>query len=263
MPTVTLRGIDVYYERRGAGPRLLLLNGSGATLATSEKVVDVFAAQFEVVAHDQRGLGRTTVPDAQPSMADYAADAAALADHVGWSRFRVVGMSFGGMVAQELAVTWPERIERLALACTSPGGDLPSYPLHDLAAVPEEERSALGRRLLDSRFDDEWLDAHPADRALAEMIGGRDGSDKTDEQRRGETLQLAARRHHDVVERLPRITCPTLVACGRYDGIAPPANSEAIAAAVADGHLRTYEGGHAFFVQDPTAMPEVLEFLAR
>ncbi len=68
-----------------------------------------------MLAHDQRGLGRTSVPDNLPTMADYAADALALADHVSWDRFCVMGISFGGMVAQELAVTAPERLERLAL----------------------------------------------------------------------------------------------------------------------------------------------------
>ena len=82
----------------------------------------LFAKRFDVVAHDQRGLGRTEIPPTPYTMADYAADAMALVDHVGWDRCRVVGISFGGMVAQEIAVTWPERVERLALLCTSPGG---------------------------------------------------------------------------------------------------------------------------------------------
>jgi pimeloyl-ACP methyl ester carboxylesterase len=66
-------------------------------------------------------------------MASYAADGAALLDHAGWTTARVFGISFGGMVAQELAVTWPDRVERLALLCTSPGGEGgSSYPLHEL-----------------------------------------------------------------------------------------------------------------------------------
>jgi pimeloyl-ACP methyl ester carboxylesterase len=65
-----------------------------------------------------------------------------------------------------------------------------------------------------------------------------------------------------VCERLHRIACPTLVAGGRYDGIAPPANSEAIASRVPDAELRMYEGGHAFFAQDARALPEIIDFLA-
>jgi pimeloyl-ACP methyl ester carboxylesterase len=66
-----------------------------------------------------------------------------------------------------------------------------------------------------------------------------------------------------VWDRLHRIRCPTLVACGRYDGIAPPANSDAIAARIAGAELRTFEGGHAFFVQDPSALPALVGFVAR
>jgi 3-oxoadipate enol-lactonase len=73
---------------------------------------------------------------------------------------------------------------------------------------------------------------------------------------------MQARTGHDVWDRLPRITCPTLVAAGRYDGIAPPANAEAIASQVPGAELRLYEGGHAFFAQDPQAFPDILDFLA-
>jgi pimeloyl-ACP methyl ester carboxylesterase len=262
MPTAHLDGLDVYYERSGSGPRLLFLNGSGATLESSALLIAPFREHFDVVAHDQRGLGRTSRPPAPYSMADYAADAAALLDEVGWDTCSVVGVSFGGMVAQELAVTWPERIERLALACTSPGGpELASYPLHELATMAPDDRLALGARLLDTRFTADWLADHPGDRGLAEMMAARSAPEVSDDEQRGRMAQLEARRHHDVVDRLAAITAPTLVACGRYDGIAPLANSEAIAERVPGADLRVYEGGHAFFAQDPAALPDIFAFL--
>jgi pimeloyl-ACP methyl ester carboxylesterase len=263
MPVVEANGIDIYYERSGCGPRLLFLNGSGATLESSELLIDVFRSRFDVVAHDQRGLGRTEIPPGPYSMADYAADATALLDAVGWQTCRVVGVSFGGMVAQELAVTAPDRVERLALACTSPGGaERASYPLHELEGLPEQERAAIAVKLLDTRFEANWLADHPNDRALVETMGERSRRAKSDEQQRGEREQLEARRGHDVWDRLPKISCPTLVAGGRFDGIAPPANCEAIASQVPDAELRLYDGGHAFFAQDPRALPEILDFLA-
>jgi pimeloyl-ACP methyl ester carboxylesterase len=75
-------------------------------------------------------------------------------------------------------------------------------------------------------------------------------------------MQLEARRHHDVWDRLDRITCPTLVAAGRWDGIAPLANSEAIASRIPGAELRVYDGGHTFFVQSRDALPDIATFLA-
>ena len=263
MPSAHLNGIDIYYERKGAGPRLLFCNGSGATLAGAALLIAPFVERFDVVAHDQRGLGRTSIPPGPYTMADYAADALALMDHVEWQSCRVFGVSFGGMVAQEIAVTAPARVERLALACTSPGGEGgASYPLQDLAAKPAEEAQAVATRLLDTRFDAAYLASHPAEQGLAAMMTARRAESKTDEQRRGEAEQMGARAKHDVTDRLGRIRCPTLVASGRYDGIAPRPNSEAIAARITGAELRVYEGGHAFFAQDAAALPEILDFLA-
>ena len=176
-------------------------------------------------------------------------------------RVPVAGISFGGMVAQEFAVTWPGRVERLALLCTSPGGaGGTSYPLHELAGLDE----AAGRdrdQLLDTRFTPEWLAGHPSDRGLVEMLAQRNRSAKSADQLRGEREQLGARSRHDVTGS-GAIACPTLVASGRYDGIAPPANSEAIAARVPGAELRTYEGRHTFIAQDPAALTDITSFLA-
>ncbi|MGZ4688136.1 MAG: alpha/beta fold hydrolase [Acidimicrobiia bacterium] len=262
MPTLNANGISVHYERSGGGPPLLFCNGSGSTLETSAPLIAPFTERFDVLAYDQRGLGRTEIPPTPYTMAQYAADAIGLLDAIGWDRCRVVGISFGGMVAQEIAVTWPDRVERLALLCTSPGGtDASSYPLQDLAKLPVDERIETGLRILDTRFTPEWLAAHPSDQALVEMLAGRAAADKTAEQLRGEAGQIEARSHHDVYDRLPRISCPTFVASGRFDGIAPVANGEAIANQVPDSVLRVYDGGHAFIAQDAAAFPEILDFL--
>lgn len=263
MPTETINGIELYFERWGGGPPLLFLNGSGTSLDTTRPMIDPFAERFDVVAHDQRGLGRSAVPPGPYSMAEYAADAAALLDHVGWDTARVAGISFGGMVAQELAVTWPQRVERLALLCTSPGGaGGASYPLHELDGLPEDERAELAVRLLDGRFTPEWLAEHPDDRAIAELVVNRARPAPDSDVARGMAAQLDARRRHDVCDRLHRIECPTFVACGRTDLTAPVANGESIANRVPKAELRIYEGGHIFFMQDPNAYRDVMDFLA-
>ena len=262
MPTAHLNGIDLYYERFGEGPTLLYFNGSGTTLETSRVGIDPYAREFDVVVHDQRGLGATEAPPGPYTMADYAADGRALLDHLGLERVRVIGTSFGGMVAQEFAVTYPERVERLALLCTSPGGKgRSSYPLHELAEMPPEERKAKGMSIVDSRWNDAWLADHPVDRMIVDVVASASPAEPGSDRERGERGQLEARSHHDVWDRLPLVTCPTFVAAGRYDGIAPVANSEAIVAQIPGAELRIYDGGHVFFFQDPTAIPEITGFL--
>jgi len=262
MATATVNGLDIYYEQWGSGPRLLYLQGSGASLATTRNLIDPYAAAFHVAAHDQRGLGQTSIPPGPYTMADYASDAAGLLDHLGWDTCRVVGFSFGGMVAQEFAVTWPERVERLALGCTSPGGTSSSYPLHELADLDPAARGAAMIELIDTRFTPEWMANDPASRWMAEVATAGATVVKTAEQLRGEREQLEARRHHDVIDRLGRITAPTLVACGRFDGIAPLANGELIARTIPGAELRVYNGGHIFSLQDPLARPDIIAFMS-
>jgi 3-oxoadipate enol-lactonase len=261
MPVSDVNGVELDWERTGSGPRLLFCNGSGSTLADVQPMLDALAGGFDLVAWDYRGFGRSGPVTRSYTMAEIAADVDRLLELVGWDACRVVGVSFGGMVAQEFAVTHPERVERLALACTSAGGEGgSSYPLEKLLELPAEESAAARLRLVDSRWDTTWLDAHPADRALAERLtADRDQADPASAAAR--RAQLEARAGHDSCNRLGVISCPTLVACGRYDGIAPVQNSRAIASRIRGAEFRSYEGGHAFLFQDPAAITELLAFL--
>lgn len=262
MTMFTADDVDIHYEITGSGPKVLFFNGSGATLETSAELIGYVARTCTVLAHDQRGLGKTSVPEGPYTMAQYAADAAALLDHVGWESCAVLGISFGGMVAQEFAVTHPQRVERLALMCTSAGGEAgSSYPLHELAALAPADRARRAALLSDTRFTPEWLAEHPTDAAIVRAQNDRATAEKSDERRRGERLQLEARIGHDVASRLASVTAPTLVAAGRYDGIAPVANSEAIASRIPDAVLAVYDGGHMFSVQDRRALREIVQFL--
>src|SRR5215470_9812409 len=150
MPADHVNGVELYWEHRGSGPRLLFCNGSGTTLQAVGPLLDLVAASFDLVAWDYRGLGRSAPVTDPYTMADVAADAVGLLRIAGWTSCRVLGVSFGGMVAQEFAVTHPERVERLALACTSAGGGGgSSYPLQKLQGLPPDERAAAGLKLAD------------------------------------------------------------------------------------------------------------------
>ena len=119
------------------------------------------------------------------------------------------------------------------------GDAAPRHPLHARVAGRPSRRQ--GARRHDGKAPERREDGRRAP--------GRGGADGRGGSR------------HDVTDRLGAVTCPTLVASGRYDGIAPPANGEAIAARVRGAQFRVYEGGHTFFAQDPAALPDVIAFL--
>lgn len=190
-------------------------------------------------------------------MGDYADDVIALADHLGWSSFDLIGVSFGGMVAQEVACRASDRIRRMVLMCTSAGGGGgSSFPLHELIELDEAERRRVLPRLQDSRFDDEWMRTHDG---LVERIVLNSSPRPITV---GYRMQLEARRRHDVWDRLSEVGAPTLVASGIYDGIAPPENGRRIAERIPNTAYREYEGGHMFFLQDRFFFGDMEEFLA-
>ncbi len=266
MTRATLAGVELYYEVAGAGERLLLISGTGGDLRAPPNVFDgPLAKMFEIAAYDQRGLGRSSVPPGPYSMADYAADAAGLLDVLAWEDALVMGISFGGMVAQELVLRHPARVRRLVLACTSSGGGGgASYPLHELAALAEDDRIARHLELADTRYDAAWRADNPEQwRSLVSLLQARAVIGSHEQGRaEGAALQLDARRRHDTWDRLGQIRCPTFVCGGTFDGIAPPANAEHLASAIPGATLQMFEGGHLFLLQDRDAWSAITAFLS-
>jgi 3-oxoadipate enol-lactonase len=264
MPFTVANGVSLYYEREGAGEPLLFISGTGQDLRRRPRLTEgpLFGG-FELLQFDQRGLGQSGIPEGPYTMAQYGDDAAALLDAVEWDDALVLGVSFGGMVAQELAIRHPARVRRLVLACTSAGGaGGASYPLHELVDLDPEEGLALRMQLLDTRWDAVWQKANPETvRMLAEGFRLFQAGGQASDGPNGLLLQLEARRHHDTTDRLGRVHCPTLVCGGRHDGIAPPANSEFLAQAIQGARLELFDGGHIFFMQDPAAFPAMIGFL--
>lgn len=258
MPLLELEDVSLYYEHGGSGPRLFVINGSGSDLRNKPNVWDwPIAAHFEILTYDHRGLGQSVPkrPDEQPTMADFGNDALALCDHFGWESFAVLGVSFGGMVGQEVAIRGGRRVTKAVLACTSSGGaGGASYGLHTLDDLSPEDRATLSLRLMDTRTETD-----PQIRAAMQAFVG--GGRATPPPTEGFRKQLLARADHDTFDRLPTITAATYVAAGRYDGIAPLLNSERLAAAIPGAQLGVFEGGHGFFSQDPAAWPAMLAFL--
>jgi 3-oxoadipate enol-lactonase len=263
VPLAHLGSINLYYERAGDGPPLLFISGTGGDLRNKPNVFDgPLAKAFDVLAYDQRGLGRSDKPDVDYSMADYADDAAALMDFAGWPGAGVIGVSFGGMVAQELALRHPAKVQRLVLACTSPGGaGGASYPFHEIQHLAGEARARHLLPISDTRRDAAWAAAHPE--TYAQLIAATSANPFAGEPGRemGARRQLEARANHDTWDRLDQIACPVMIAAGRYDGVALPATQERMAGRIAGATLRFFEGGHLFMLQDRSATSAIAEFL--
>jgi len=263
MPTAQLGAIDLYYERVGEGPPLLFISGTGGDLRVKPNVFDgPMAKHFDLVAYDQRGLGRSAKPDVAYTMADYADDAAALMDHLGWESAPVIGLSFGGMVAQELVLRHPAKVERLVLGCTSPGGaGGASYPFHAIQHLTGEARAKHLIPVSDTRRDEAWAKANPDSYAQFVAMGAADPYAGEPGRAMGARRQLEARAGHDTWDRLGQIACPVLIAAGRYDGVALPKTQENLAGRIPGAELQFFDGGHMFMIQDRAAMPAMIAFL--
>jgi 3-oxoadipate enol-lactonase len=248
---------------------LFFIGGSGGDLRDKPGVFDgPLTRHFEVLSFDQRGLGQSDVPEGPYSMHDYGEDAAALLAALDFTPCLVMGVSFGGMVAQELVCRYPERVTRLVLACTSPGGTGgSSYPLHELQDLSEAECAVRMTEISDTRFDAAWREANPEaaqkllEMAIARMKANRGEDGEVGEESRGPRLQLEARIDHDTHERLGDVSAPVFICAGEHDGIAPPSNQRALETALPNATLEFFDGGHMFLMQDRSAFDKIVDFL--
>lgn len=263
MPRERIGDIDIHWERQGEGPPLLFISGTGADLRNKPGVFEgPFPKAFDVLAYDQRGLGQTSKPDEPYSMAQYGDDAARLMDRLGWDSALVLGVSFGGMVAQELVLRHPARVRRLVLACTSPGGaGGASFPFHDIADMDRMDRSRHLMPISDTRRNAAWAAANPDAHAFWLAAGAADPFADEPGHAVGARRQLEARALHDTWDRLPAIDCPVMIAAGAYDGIALPETQRALAGRIPGARLQFFEGGHMFMIQDRAANPAIIDFL--
>lgn len=269
MPLVATSRVALWAEQGGLAPgdlgcNVLMIGGTGADLRKPPSIFTTpLAARCSVLAFDARGCGRSEKPETAATMADFADDAAALMDAVGWRRAHVVGYSFGGMVAQHVALRHPARVDRLVLAATSPGGaGGSSFPLHELEHLASRERAKRALPIMDTRIDAATLEnPTPALMARLELMASytalyMDEPGALDGRRR----QLAARADHDCWDALPRIASQTLVCGGLYDDQAPRAAVTNLAARIPNATLRWYPGGHAFSIECPAFWDDVAAF---
>jgi 3-oxoadipate enol-lactonase len=259
MPTLPVDSNELYYERRGAGEPLLMIAGmSGHSLHWGEAFLSALERDFELVLYDHRGVGRSSADEGPFTIAGLAADAAGLLEGLGIERAHVLGISMGGMVAQELALTAPERVLTLTLGCTYCGG--PEARFTDDRVV-----NALAMAILSGDLE-RRLRAGWGFNVSAAFAGGEGNFERFSEVAMQYPIalevivaQVQAVIGHDTSQRLAGISSPTLVVHGSDDQMLAAVNGELVAGLIPGARLELLDGvGHLFFWEQPERAAELI-----
>ena len=227
MPTAPVNGITMYYEIHGTGRPLVMIGGLGGDLSLLARSTRDLARHRQVIVFDNRGAGRTDQPDAPYSIPLMAEDTVGLMDGLSIERADILGISMGGRIALELALTHPSRVRRLVLVSTS-------------AAGRGKVHMSVPMRLM-------WLVQW-----LPWMRG------RYPQQEHAHRRQREATVSYDARDRVGQIAVPTLILHGRRDRTIPLAMAEELHAAIAGSRLEVFRGGHLF-----SFLGERRAFLAR
>lgn len=214
MPTLQANGIKIYYEIKGKGEPLVLIGGLSTDLTTFVTVVDGLSEKFMVLSFDNRGAGRTDMPDEPYSIEMMAEDTSALMDGLGIERAHIVGISMGGRIALEMALNHSGKVKKLVLVSTA-------------AAL----RSLKANKL---KFI----------KAMAGMVVRK----KYPQPGYAFMRQLEASRSYDCSDRLGEIKAPALILHGKRDKMAPHELAEELHGGIKGSKMKTFKGGHLFFL---------------
>jgi pimeloyl-ACP methyl ester carboxylesterase len=241
---------DIWTEQVGRGSDVLLIGGAGDTVESWQFQLDGLAGRYRMTAFDNRGAGRTTMPEGPVSAEVMADDAAAVLDALGIRSAHVAGFSGGSIVAQELALRRPHLVRSLVLQSTWPVPDpcLRSWLLFVqwLVGVAPSERAFLEGFFLDIYTARAHNDGTVA--AFIQEVLAFPHKQSTEDLQR----YLDAFIHHDTTDRLPQITAPTLVIAGSSDSTARPELGRAVAGAIPGARFEVMEGeAHQPFQEIP------------
>jgi len=259
MAVVRVGEVELDCERSGVGPPLLAIMGmSGTALHWGEPFLAPLREQFEVIAYDHRGVGRSSRLDGPLTIAQLAADASGLLDALEIDSAHVLGISMGGMVAQELALAHPEQVRTLTLGCTYCGGEGSSQAAPEVIQRLFEAISSGDRqRALRTAWE---INVSPAKAADADAYAAfLEISERRAVAVPVVMAQAQAVLGHDTSARLQDLAMPTLVIHGTVDQLLPVANGRMIAARIPGARLEILDGvGHLFFWEQPEHAAELI-----
>jgi pimeloyl-ACP methyl ester carboxylesterase len=264
LPKVKCNDINICYEVQGKGFPLVMIMGLSANMDWWDpKLIEETSKKYKIAIFDNRGAGRTDAPKIDYSIKMFADDTAKLMDNLKIQKAHILGISMGGMIAQEFALTYPQRVEKLVLCSTSCGGtkSVPPGPkvlsllMGGAAKTPED----IVKNTIPVLFTEDFIKSNPAfikvvtERLMKAPIGLD-----------AYTRQVKAIMAWDTYARLPKIKAPTLVMHGKKDILIPPENAKILAERIPGAKVAYFEkSAHALFSQETDkVISTLLQFLA-
>jgi len=263
MPLVRANGLDIHYRISGEGTEtVLLVNGVGDDLeGWMMQVAPLVAAGLRVIAFDNRGVGRSSMPPGPYSSREMAADTKALADALGLTTFHLVGVSMGGLIAQEYALAYPSDLRSVVLANTYARADAYTRAAFDVwgQVALAGGMALMMRQQAPWVFSPEFFDAEP-DRLATIVSAGEQSSQPA----ASFSAQIAALVTHDTADRVGSLATPALVIAADGDIIIRPSLSHRLFEELPRASWATVPGGHAAFLENPDPWNRaVIEFIDR
>jgi 3-oxoadipate enol-lactonase len=251
--------VRLAWGEAGAGAPVLLIHGLGYDRRGWGPAHGLLADRFRVLTFDNRGVGESDCPPGPYSIALMAADALAVLDDAEVGRAHLVGTSLGGMVAQELALSSPERIETLVLASTTPGGDdgfpMPQRSVELFSAFADDPSKGNLRRIVENSLSARTVTTRPelVDEIFRYRLDHRPAL-------AGWLAQAAAGRDFSSLSALPQLSMPTLIIHGMDDNVVDHRNAELLARAIPGAHLLLLRGtGHLCFWEKPGEFADIVQ----
>lgn len=250
----SIDGTVLHYSLRGTAgaPRLVFSNSLGSDHRIWDRVARALDDSFEILLYDKRGHGLSSAPSGPYTIADHSADLLGLLDHLGWGTVSLVGLSVGGLIAQDIAIRHPNRLERLVLLDTAARIGGPDLWNARIAAVEGEGLASIAEGVIERWFTPAFTEGHPVERqGWLHMLERTPAS--------GYAGTCAAIRDADLTGDLGRIAAPTLVAVGDGDLSTPPDLVQATAHAIPGARFTLIaDAGHLPCIEQPDAVARLV-----
>jgi 3-oxoadipate enol-lactonase len=261
MPKIRVGDNELHYERAGSGEPLLLIQGmSGTHVSWGDPFLAPLREAFDVVVFDNRGIGFSSPTEGAFTIVEMAEDAAAVLAQLEIESAHVVGISMGGMIAQELALAHPERLRSLTLGCTYCGGEGSQLmPRASLVKLVEGMSSGDRDKAIRASFEVNLSPVFRAEQEEERYAAFHEMATSVPAAKRTIEMQTQAILYHDTSARLGEIETPTLIVHGTDDQILPYPNGEMISSLMPAARLETLEDvGHMFWWEQPVRSGELI-----